>query len=346
MLSTITNYIPQYKHAPSTIEEKVSKNDNINRDNRSDILKAVAIIGVVCIHSGFPNAEMFGYCVPVFIGVWAYHYEKGLERRADAWLYAGQRFTRLLLPYAFWTVLYLCLNYSVERWTTTPIHTILGGWFGGYGWAGQYFFIILFQLTLIFPVVRRWVREDLLIPIAIVGLLFNVFADYVLFKNVIISQLSHRPFIYWIPYMLIGIALARGLPTKAWLLGFVLSLFAAPYEMAYFLKTNLGASGYLLASVSLGAASILLSVGPRRTSRAPKTTSWFVDGVIYVGRNSMPIFLSNPLFIELFRKFIVPVGSEPGKFLLTLTVVVGAISGGLILNGILRRLGLGAVVGG
>jgi hypothetical protein len=37
------------------------------RDVRSDYLKALAIIGVVAIHAGFPYADIFRFGVPIFI---------------------------------------------------------------------------------------------------------------------------------------------------------------------------------------------------------------------------------------------------------------------------------------
>ena len=123
------------------------------RDIRSDYLKAAAIIGVVCIHVSLPFADAFRFCVPVFVAVWAFYFDRGLSRRNTqaAWVYVTRRFWGLFVPYLFWTVLYVSLFHSRSEWEQVPLHTLIGGWFGGYGWHGQYFFIILFQLTCLMP---------------------------------------------------------------------------------------------------------------------------------------------------------------------------------------------------
>ena len=129
------------------------------------------------------------FCVPVFVALWAYYFERGLAERpaVGALDYYGRRTLRLLVPYAFWTALYLALSHSPADWRTTPLHTIVGGWFGGYGWPGQYFFLILFQLILVLPVLRREINVKSLWWIVGVGVVMNWLAVYVAFQNTIVS---------------------------------------------------------------------------------------------------------------------------------------------------------------
>ena len=97
------------------------------RDNRPDEMKAAAILGVVCIHADLPYADIFRFCVPVFIALWAFHYERGLARRGDFRPYASRRFYRLAVPYVFWTAIYLLLKSSTRRMDGHP-HPHNRGW--------------------------------------------------------------------------------------------------------------------------------------------------------------------------------------------------------------------------
>lgn len=318
------------------------------RDTRSDELKAAAILGVVCIHAGLPSADILRFCVPVFITLWAFHYELGMKKHSDHWHYACLRFYRLAIPYFFWTMLYLLLLHPATDWTSTPLHTILGGWFGGYGWAGQYFFIILFQLTWLFPLMRHRVTFVTLCCAVVFGLIMNTLTDYYLFRYNLIRNLGDRLFIYWLPYVFLGIVFARGFPRAPyWLLLGALALLLAPAEIANLVRINGHASPYLVPSVTVGSIALLLTAGPRWRPNQYRLSPMqlpFIEWIRYIGRNSFPIFVCNPLILLLAQWTVSPPDQFVWSCLSKVLMVVVAVVGSLLAAWALRRLGLGLLI--
>lgn len=321
------------------------ENGQSGRDPRADYLKAAAIVGVVCIHAGLPFHDVFRFGVPVFIGLWAYFMEQALARRpppAHA-AYLGRRLVELGVAYLVWTLLYVGTFYQ-GRWESTPLHTIVGGWFGGYGWAGQYYFVILFQLTLLYPLLRRWIAGPAILPLIALGVALNVVAGYWLFEARWIGAIHDRLFIYWIPYVAMGIALARGEFARRPGLGLVaaLILLAAPFEKALLP----GHSDYLLLTVTVASLLLLLATvptgsAPHHSSRHPLARTATV-----LGRNTFPIFLANVAMIEICRSTgltaaVTAVAGEWGR----LAVVAVTLAASLALGWLLQTLRLGVLVG-
>lgn len=324
------------------------------RDTRSDALKAAAILGVVGIHVGFPHNDTFRFCVPAFVAVWAFHYEAGLARRDPGHFraYAASRFVRLLIPYVAWSVVYVLLFHPRSEWTTTPVHTIVGGWFGGYGWSGQYFFVILFQLTWLMPLLRRCVTPRSLWAALIAGAALNAVADYVLFRDRVVSGVGDRLFVYWLPYVVLGVACARGYPRPfPWLLpAALLALMAAPAEFAALSARNDRASVYLLPSVTLGSTLLLLALGPRLPFTAPGPSRFpaarpLVRAFLDVGRQSFIIFVAHLLVLDGLRRLGFAPEPALGNLMGKAAWVGLAVAGSLGLGWALRRSGLGVLAG-
>ncbi len=192
-----------------------SKNSSIqflSRNIQADALKSICIFGVVYIHCYGIYYEFFRFCVPVFITIFAFYFESKLLsfNNKNIWKYTINRFKLILIPYLFWTIFYLLLfHQQPSEWRSKGALTILNGWFGGYGWAGQYFFIILFQLILLFPFFHKLNRKYVIYLFIIIGVFLNLLTFYLLSENPIIQSLQNRLFIYWLPYTFLGIALAR-----------------------------------------------------------------------------------------------------------------------------------------
>ncbi|WP_077001686.1 acyltransferase [Variovorax sp. KK3] len=318
------------------------------RDLHADWLKAAAIVGVVCIHAGTPVQDLFRFGVPVFIGLWAYYLEKALARRPKEThgAYLLQRLVELGVAYLAWTLLYIEKFYE-GRLDTTPLHTVVGGWFGGYGWSGQYYFVILFQLTLLFPLLRRWIADAPTLPVIAAGVALNVAAGYWLFEHRLISAVGDRLFIYWIPYVAMGIALARGELARRPGLAIVggLLLLAAPLESALFTEH----SAYLSLTVTLASLLLLASAvsADRARMAVPAQPPGFVGrAVALVGRHTFAIYVANVGMLEVCKAtgFTAFAESHAGDWGL-IAVVAVALAGGLAIGWLLQALGLGVLVG-
>jgi surface polysaccharide O-acyltransferase-like enzyme len=197
-----------------------------------DLLKSLAIFGVVYIHSGALAGQtapisytkaLFRFGVPVFILIWAYFQERSYLGGRSWQSVVPQKFLALMIPFAVWSLMYFLL--AADFSALTPASAVTRHWLG-YGWAGQFFFIILFQLIVVFPLVRRIRLEAWSLVV-----LFLAFAALFVGVNALswpdwFIKLGFRPFLYWLPYAFLGIYLARNpqryLPLGAAAIGFLL----------------------------------------------------------------------------------------------------------------------------
>ncbi len=318
------------------------------RSTAADLLKGVSIVGVLWIHFGLPLSWVFRFCVPVFICVWAYFFEKSLQRTEPKGNSKKHlvfyKFTQLFIPYLFWTILYMIILHSGEEWVNTPIHTIIGGWFGGYGWAGQYFFIILFQWVFLFPIFRCYVCENNYKAIIIFSVLFNFLAAHFFFGSRIVSGFNDRMFFYWVPYVALGICFARGFPKrngKLFVFG-ILAFIALSFEKplgGY--KTDLFPI-YFSGMCSIGSILLLLSVGsPGGVGVNIFPQNKLVKVLCEVGKNSFSIFVSHNLIVIFMHK----VELASTSFAIRVAFMAVALVFGYLLSWLLPRIGLGWLVG-
>jgi hypothetical protein len=324
-----------------------------SRDLKSDYLKSLAIISVVLIHASIFNSDIFRFCVPLFIAIWSFHYEIGLtkNRLKPELSHIVSRLKKLFIPYIFWTTVYLLLFKAPSDWSTTKLHTIIGGWFGGYGWAGQYFFLILFQLTILFPLFRKFVNARNIWLLWGVGTVINSVFAYSLFKYGIIAAINDRLFVYWLPYATLGIAAARGyIKSDIRLLPLAIILFLAiPYELGYLRSNGISVSAYVLPTVNLGTASLFIALSPQYNKPSLLVPPFIVSKKVLacIGENSFVIFVSHILFLTVFK--YMGMAPETGIFIVDqidkLFTVFLAILAGVMLGPLLQKAKLGYLVG-
>jgi len=287
----------------------VVKIPNTNlRQAMPDILKVLAILSVVYIHgsslityseSGFDlNAPVMQlaeralrFCVPIFIFLWAYFMEKSVIKRGRESVMP--KFYSLFVPYLFWSVVYFLLLADFRH---LGIAAIVTKHFSGYGWSGQYYFIILFQLVLLFPLITT-VSQKLIkyVPwIFICGILFYAGLSYSGWFHVsAISKINDRVFIYWLPYAILGIIYAHRnifsfqLPLYA---GIIL-LAIIPAEI-YWLHPQ-QVSLYLIPGVFI--STMLLAGTLENKIDYESLPAALAKTVSMIARNTLGIFCLNPL---------------------------------------------------
>ncbi|MBU1442794.1 MAG: acyltransferase family protein [Gammaproteobacteria bacterium] len=322
----------------------------VSRDLRADFLKAAAIVGVVLIHSSVPLSDVYRFCVPAFIGLWAFYAEKSMARREvpEQRAYLWHRGIELAVPYLAWTIFYIWM-FESSHWRTASLHTIVGGWFGGFGWAGQYYFVILLQLVVLFPLLRRIATERTTMPLIFGGCLLNVAAGYWLFDNRVVAAIGNRPFVYWLPFAFAGIALARGqfkgnpvlLAAAA-----VALLCLAPFESRSVAETSYFSVSVTVASLCLLAAAVLADRRDGTATRTAREPDPFTNVVRVLGRNTFAIFVANVLMIEMISRAGVStyLGAHVGRGA-PFAVAALAILGCLFMSRGLRAVRLGVLVG-
>ncbi|PYG25497.1 acyltransferase family protein [Pelagimonas varians] len=320
------------------------------RDPIPDYLKAISIIGVVLIHAEAPGSSYFRFCVPVFVGIWAIFLERAIqssEKHIGFKLYAlvREKLLYLFIPYAVWTVFYIAQQYSLDEFLNLPLHTIFFGLFGGFGFAGQYFFIVLFQLYLLFPIIRSFIKKNNFLPLTGASLLITWGLLYSLSDWPVAWKIGYRPFIYWLPYTIFGISIAKGfIKRNDALIPLIIPIVLLfPLELSRF---DNGFASYNAISVSLASLLLIMTCAPAAESFKGgilsnyfnKKDSVFGRVIQYVGKNTYPIFLTNFFFLS-FTKQIGPSGGD------RIVAAIIAILGGLLVGEIFRRAGIGILVG-
>jgi fucose 4-O-acetylase-like acetyltransferase len=336
-----------------------------SRSASADILKVLSIIAVAFIHGSwlmtykssdfdlnFLSIELlpklFSFCVPVFIFLWAFFLEKSLIKRNNNILYS--RFYKLFIPFCLWSLLYFLLLADFEN--LTLLKSLTKHW-SGYGWAGQYYFIILFQLIILFPIIRKLsIKMINYLPVVfLISISFYVYVSYSdLFSIGFINKLGDRPFIFWLPYVVLGILYAHRnifnyvVPLSVGLI----SLLLIPLEFYFLIKQPADLSiRYTLPSIFI--ATVLLSGTILKSKITYESLHPDISKLTQIiAKNTFGIFCINPLVIislDHLLKFLDFYFTFPGctiiiPFASTLIVVVLS----LLFIYLLKRVGLKALV--
>lgn len=287
----------------------------------ADILKVLSIIAVVFIHGSFLihvsstyvdfislkvllEGNWLRFCVPVFIFIWAYFLEKNIMKHGNRNLLP--RFYKLLIPFTLWSVIYFLILADFNKLSLSILVT---KHFSGFGWSGQYYFIILFQFICLFPFIRQVAHrlKNHALAVYIVSVFFYMVFAYTKWFNIgIVEKIHHRFFIYWLPYVILGIIHAQK-GFQKFPIAPVIALFSVlliPTEIYLFHPQTV--STYVLPSVFLTTSLLLNSfMGAKLTygSLSPR-----VGNIIQlIARNTLGIFCLNPLAIigvnSIFNSF-------------------------------------------
>lgn len=282
----------------------------INRNINADLIKTISIFGVVYIHAYSILGEitglhffedLFRFSVPCFIILWAFFFEKSYSKKTkpEQKNYIFIRFIYLLRVFTIWSILYFLL--TVE-WESLTVAIFFSKHFLGNGWSGQYFFIILFQLILIYPVIRKIYTIKLLrILIIIISIILYMFFEFY-FNLVpqIFQKLGYRPFYFWLPYVFLGIGLARNKigTVSSWL---ILSPILIGIELFIIKKLGLDYLSYITLG-TLSFSMLFCISGLKRA--ASKNLDKFKGQIKFIGSNTLIVFVSNPLIIIIINKII------------------------------------------
>lgn len=280
----------------------------VNKPARSisaDFIKAISIFGVVFIHGSYllgcvskiseTFLASFRFGVPCFILLWAYFFEKSYakkdnkERRA----YILGRLKHLIIVFCIWSIIYFLI---LADFSTISISKVFTTHFSGYGWSGQYFFIILFQLLIFYPIIRFVYDKPLLRygTLAVVLLLYVLSGYFYDRLPGFFQKISYRPFIYWLPYVYTGLYMARTTATKKLPLISALAVLLIPAEYYFFQRYNISHSDYITPGILIG--STLFCVGIMQNDFNIKSKAAY-NAIAYLGSNTMIVFVCNPLLI-------------------------------------------------
>lgn len=317
-----------------------------------DAVRGAAIFGVVFIHTvgcvGDANTidralvDLLRVGVPIFLVFFGYFAERSLVRRERVGIYVSQRLGKLLVPFVWWSLVYFVLfrGWTIQPWTKAAVQL-----FSGYEWPGQYFFVVLIQLLILLPALRYIARSSIA-STAVVAVTLAIYCYGLLnarqfpFGNF----LAIRPFIYWASYPLVGILAARRTMFRfpRWLL---LCLLALPFEDFLLGHFGLSPDPYLRPVVFM--TSVFTAVIALQSPSKDAHATALVFPLRSAGRNSMAIFLLNPLFIPLAGNggFTPRAVGDVAAVLLHALLAAVIIALCVLTGAVARRCGAGILVG-
>lgn len=280
------------------------------RNTNADVLKSISIFGVVFIHGALILGEsdimlflrdMFRFTVPCFITLWAFFFEKSYQKKLknDRKKYIIKRFIHLFRVFLLWSLLYFFLTVD---WQNLTVKDILTKYFSGYGWSGQYFFIILFQFLLLYPLIRKIYDLKLLRVLALTMVVLMYLGwnySYVLLPEPL-KKLGFRPFLFWLPYVFLGMALARDKVNKVSLWFAACPLLLA-LEFLLLRKMEFNHMDYITLGVLVFSVLFCIALLQSKSILIPERCNNALD---FVGRNTLIVFVSNPLIIILINKML------------------------------------------
>jgi probable poly-beta-1,6-N-acetyl-D-glucosamine export protein len=189
-----------------------------NRDLSFDAFRGLAIIAVVAIHAahlgGSPHSggflyyrQLLNFCIPAFFFISGYWVSrKPIDSLAGYKAFLWKRFSRIFVPYLFWSS--LILGYSaVKMGNVDGYKTVLLLLTGG-ACVGYYFVIAIAQLYILTPVLQ-YLNRKLGGYGLILVLVFNMTCLLALYLSRLFNVIWHLPaalpFYSWIIYYEMGL---------------------------------------------------------------------------------------------------------------------------------------------
>lgn len=284
----------------------------MEREYSIDFLKAFSLFGVVYIHGGFLlsskeaffSANYFRFGVPVFIVISFYLAEKIFNSKKYSGFNLYNRIKRLCLPFIIWSLMYFSIFFNYQNYN---LKNIITKHFLGYGWSGQYFFLILIQLTILFYFIKTYKKRirklELILSFFLTILIYIIYHSFSSHK--VFYLFDKRFFLYWIYYLLLGIWSANNkaffdrIINQNSIKNFIATsiIFLIPLLLIIDEKYlhNSDANPYLSVSTLVASSIVFLS------GFAISINNKLKNILSLIGKYSLGIFCLNPLVIYLFK---------------------------------------------
>ena len=141
---------------------------SIKRDSRLDILRIVAILMIVLMHSPMPNSGAPGFMLASISyltapGLVLFFMISGsllLDNKLTTKEFLKRRLSKILFPTLFWTLFYLLVRYVDQRPSITDaLSSMLSIPFSVQGHGVLWFMYVLVGLYLLTPILSQWLSR-------------------------------------------------------------------------------------------------------------------------------------------------------------------------------------------
>lgn len=282
-----------------------------------DFLKAISAFAVILLHVSVPLQLDFSnegrwevgmiynsisrFCVPVFVMISGVLL---LSKTEELSVFLKKRFSRLLFPFIFWSLIYLLININYGLNTKEIILFSVKQLRSGTQYHLWYIYMLI-GLYLFIPILSRWsvnaTKKEMAYFLGIC--LFLLLLDLPIFEK-LFTRIDFRYFSGYIGYLVLGTFLHRYYNLKSRWIGFLLFLLgigSTLFLTYYFsVKTNIFVTTYynfLSLNVAIASAGLFLWCKDMVTEN-----EYFKNAVGYVSRYSYGIYLSHVFIIIVFEK--------------------------------------------
>jgi surface polysaccharide O-acyltransferase-like enzyme len=325
-----------------------------------DILRAIAIIGVLAIHCTFLGFQFefnsfdfnitvlwknfINFSVPLFISLSGFFSaNKNVETKENYLLFIKKQIPRVLIPYIIWSILYLGLS---AYFGGAPFNELFVRFITFQSSPEFYFILLIIQYYLLLPVLKKLASsKGLYLSLAISLISCVIIFKLRYFNDYLVLQILYTGlFPIWLIFFVFGlyirnnqIKLNNKLIIVLAFIFYVLSIVETLFSHLYF---NIE---ILFAATSVKVSSFLFSL--LILMYAFKNISMKENKILqYTGEVSFGIFLSHPLFLYypivlMVNIFLTPLfNKRGGGILLQLLVLFTTYICCLLFSYILRKI--------
>jgi probable poly-beta-1,6-N-acetyl-D-glucosamine export protein len=332
-------------------------NNTCKRDLIFDVLKGVAIIAIVMIHSlgsaysfkettgmaklnfwfAMVMRQVIAFAVPVFFftsGYWVS--EKIIKSCDDYLLNIKQRISRIGIPYVFWSIIAMSIAYLTVN-QALSLKIIMIKLLTGGASTPYYFIIVLVQCYMITPLLKQKdvsKRNWILILLLNIASILMIYITYFFLHKKIVFPYYALPVVMWIVYFYSGYVFKQKADNiKQYLKNrlLIITVLVCCLALSIFEAVtilNISPKAVSLAGSTVKLSSLIYSLAVIATFICFKDHITFKENswLVKIGRNSFGIFFIHmfilPRIVKIMSKVTVLSSFQPLYQLLVVSITV------------------------
>lgn len=193
----------------------------MKRDVSLDVLRVLACVMIVSMHSPMPNEQANGALVSALSyfsspGIGLFFMISGallLPIKGGIAFFLKKRLTKILFPALFWSVFYICMNVWMKGETVDWGHAFLSLPFSAQGNPVLWFMYTLLGLYLLAPILSRWIQVASERELSFYFWLWVISLCYPIFRYIADVNTSSTGVLYYfsgyVGYFLLGYYMKR-----------------------------------------------------------------------------------------------------------------------------------------
>lgn len=236
-----------------------------------DILRAIAIIGVICIHAfaidchfdystcGFTGEvvwkQIINFSVPLFLGLSGYfHANKKIDNRNCYFIFLKKQIPRVLIPYFLWSIFYLSIDIIIYG---TDLISLFIKFISFQASSPFYFILLIIQYYVLLPILQKMANIKGLIVAGIISAISCLVIFYFRYYTLIEPPLYiyGGSFTTWIVFFVLGIYIRKNgiKSTKSKLLAVTILCLALSIFVTIYLCLKFHNMGYAATATKISA---------------------------------------------------------------------------------------------